>query len=67
MASYVTNKRTAHRWKLLTVMMIAVFCAFGSFWLLQAFDSDDAADALAIAITHAHHRQAAVARFPVVS
>ncbi len=42
MASYVTNKRTAHRWKLLTVMMIAVFCAFGSFWLLQAFDSDDA-------------------------
>jgi lipopolysaccharide export system protein LptC len=40
MAGYV-NKRTAHRWKLLTVMMIAVFCAFGSFWLLQAFDSDD--------------------------
>ena len=40
MAGYV-NKRTAHRWKLLAVMMIAVFCAFGSFWLLQAFDSDD--------------------------
>jgi crossover junction endodeoxyribonuclease RuvC len=26
------------------------------------FDSDDAADALAIAICHAHHRQSAVAR-----
>ena len=37
----VTYKRTAHRWKLLTVMMIAVFCAFGSFWLLQVMESED--------------------------
>ena len=29
------------------------------------FDSDDAADALAIAITHAHHRGSAVARLAV--
>lgn len=31
------------------------------------FDSDDAADALAIAITHAHHRQAATSVFRVLS
>lgn len=31
-----TYKRTAHRRRLLTVMLIGVFCAFGSFWLLQA-------------------------------
>ena len=37
----VTYKRTAHRWKLLSVMMIAVFCAFGSFWLLQMMQDDD--------------------------
>jgi lipopolysaccharide export system protein LptC len=35
MATYV-NKRTAHRWRLLAVMLAGVFCAFGSFWLLQA-------------------------------
>ena len=35
-----TYKRTAHRWKLLTIMMIAVFCAFGSFWLVQVMDGD---------------------------
>jgi lipopolysaccharide export system protein LptC len=34
MATYV-NKRTAHRWKLLLVMLTAVFSAFGSFWLLE--------------------------------
>jgi lipopolysaccharide export system protein LptC len=34
MATYV-NKRTAHRWRLLAVMLTAVFTAFGSFWLLQ--------------------------------
>ncbi|GAB3411135.1 hypothetical protein GCM10027318_25110 [Massilia agilis] len=34
MATYV-NKRTAHRWRLLAVMLLGVFCAFGSFWLLQ--------------------------------
>ena len=37
----VNYKRTAHRWKLLTVMMIAVFCAFGSFWLVQLMESED--------------------------
>ncbi|WP_288381229.1 LPS export ABC transporter periplasmic protein LptC [uncultured Massilia sp.] len=36
-----TYKRTAHRWKLLAVMMIGVFCAFGSFWLLQVMQNDD--------------------------
>jgi lipopolysaccharide export system protein LptC len=30
------NKRTAHRWRLLALMLGGVFCAFGSFWLLQA-------------------------------
>jgi lipopolysaccharide export system protein LptC len=40
MATYV-NKRTAHRWRTLALMLTAVFFAFGSFWLLQAFQSDD--------------------------
>ncbi len=34
-------KRTAHRWKLLALMMVGVFCAFGSFWLLQVMQDDD--------------------------
>jgi lipopolysaccharide export system protein LptC len=34
MATYV-NKRTAHRWRTLAMMLVGVFCAFGSFWLLQ--------------------------------
>jgi len=42
MATYV-NKRTAHRWRTLALMVTAVFFAFGSFWLLQAFQSQDAA------------------------
>ena len=29
------NKRTAHRWRLLALMLAAVFFAFGSFWLVQ--------------------------------
>ena len=37
----VTYKRTAHRWKLLTIMMIATFCAFGSFWLVQVMENGD--------------------------
>jgi lipopolysaccharide export system protein LptC len=37
----VSNKRTAHRWKMLTIMMIGVFCAFGSFWLLQLMEQSD--------------------------
>lgn len=40
MATYV-NKRTAHRWRTLALMLTAVFFAFGSFWLLQAIDSGD--------------------------
>lgn len=40
MATYV-NKRTAHRWRTLALMLTAVFFAFGSFWLLQAIQSDD--------------------------
>jgi lipopolysaccharide export system protein LptC len=41
-ATYV-NKRTAHRWRTLAVMLGAVFCAFGSFWLLQAMRNADEA------------------------
>ena len=37
----VSYKRTAHRWKLLTIMMIATFCAFGSFWLVQVMEGED--------------------------
>ncbi|MGZ5198753.1 MAG: LPS export ABC transporter periplasmic protein LptC [Telluria sp.] len=35
------NKRTAHRWRLLAIMLGAVFCAFGSFWLLQVVTEQD--------------------------
>ncbi len=41
MATFV-NRRTSHRWKLLALMLTAVFFAFGSFWLLQALQSEDA-------------------------
>jgi len=34
-------KRTAHRWNLLIVMVIGVFFAFGSFWLLQLMQASD--------------------------
>ena len=37
-ASY---KRTAHRWRLLALMLSAVFCAFGSFWLVQVMQGED--------------------------
>jgi lipopolysaccharide export system protein LptC len=37
--SYV-NKRTAHRWRLLALMLVGVFFAFGSFWLLQVMRGD---------------------------
>ena len=37
----VHYKRTAHRWRLLGVMIIGVFLAFGSFWLLQLMERDD--------------------------
>lgn len=40
MATYV-NKRTAHRWRLLWVMLVGVFFAFGSFWLLQVMHGDE--------------------------
>jgi lipopolysaccharide export system protein LptC len=40
MATYV-NKRTAHRWRTLALMLTAVFFAFGSFWLLQAIQTED--------------------------
>ena len=42
MATFV-NKRTAHRWRLLALMLAAVFCAFGSFWLLQMVTQQDQA------------------------
>ena len=34
-------KRTAPRWRLLLLMLFAVFCAFGSFWLVQVMQGDD--------------------------
>ncbi|WP_313705447.1 LPS export ABC transporter periplasmic protein LptC [Massilia sp.] len=37
----LVNRRTSHRWKLLALMLTAVFFAFGSFWLLQALQSED--------------------------
>ena len=39
------NRRTSHRWRLLALMLTAVFFAFGSFWLLQAMQDDDDASA----------------------
>jgi lipopolysaccharide export system protein LptC len=41
MSSTYVNKRTAHRWRLLFLMLGGVFCAFGSFWLAQVLDQDD--------------------------
>jgi lipopolysaccharide export system protein LptC len=35
------NKRTAHRWRLLALMLAAVFFAFGSFWLVQVMRGGD--------------------------
>jgi len=37
----VSYKRTAHRWRLLVLMLSAVFCAFGSFWLVQVMQGED--------------------------
>jgi len=36
-----TYKRTAHRGKLLALMLTGLFCAFGSFWLMQIMGRDD--------------------------
>jgi lipopolysaccharide export system protein LptC len=36
-----TYKRTAHRWRLLAMMLVAVFITFGSFWLVQVMRSAD--------------------------
>jgi lipopolysaccharide export system protein LptC len=35
------NKRTAHRWRLLALMLAGLFFAFGSFWLLQVMRGGD--------------------------
>jgi lipopolysaccharide export system protein LptC len=32
------RKRTAHRWQLTLIMMVGVFVALGSFWLVQVVD-----------------------------
>ena len=40
MVTNIRNKRTAHRGRLLALMLAGVFCAFGSFWLLQAMQGD---------------------------
>jgi lipopolysaccharide export system protein LptC len=36
-----TYKRTAHRGKLLALMLTGVFCAFGSFWLVQVMNREE--------------------------
>lgn len=41
MARATTYKRTAHRWRLLALMLTAVFFAFGSFWLVQVMEGQD--------------------------
>lgn len=41
MATVVVNKRTAHRWNLLAMIVIGTFFAFGSFWLLQLMQASD--------------------------
>lgn len=41
MATVVVNKRTAHRWNLLAMIVIGVFFAFGSFWLLQLMQGSE--------------------------
>jgi lipopolysaccharide export system protein LptC len=38
---HASYKRTAHRWRLLLLMLFAVFCAFGSFWLVQVMQGED--------------------------
>ncbi len=35
------NKRTAHRWRLLALMLAGVFFTFGSFWLVQVMRGGD--------------------------
>jgi lipopolysaccharide export system protein LptC len=35
------NKRTRHRWRLLALMLVGVFFAFGSFWLVQVMRGGD--------------------------
>ena len=40
MVTNIRNKRTAHRGPLLALMLAGVFCAFGSFWLLQVMQGD---------------------------
>lgn len=35
------HKRTAHRWRLLSTMMVGIFFAFGTFWLLQLITNGD--------------------------
>jgi lipopolysaccharide export system protein LptC len=34
-------KRTAHRWRLLAIMLVGVFFALGSFWLVQVMQERD--------------------------
>ena len=41
MATIASNKRTSHRWNLLAMIVIGVFFAFGSFWLLQLMQATE--------------------------
>jgi lipopolysaccharide export system protein LptC len=40
MATYV-NKRTAHRWRMLWIILVGLLFALGSFWLLQVMRGDE--------------------------
>jgi lipopolysaccharide export system protein LptC len=37
------HKRTAHRWRLSAIMVVGVFFAFGTFWLVQLAQNGDSA------------------------
>ena len=41
MATTYVNKRTAHRWRALALLLGGLFCAFGSFWLVQVMQGGD--------------------------
>ncbi len=36
------HKRTAHRWRLITIMVVGGFLAFGSYWMVHLMENSDA-------------------------
>jgi lipopolysaccharide export system protein LptC len=41
MATAFVNKRIAHRWRLVLLLLAGTFAAFGSFWLVQVMQGED--------------------------